>query len=55
MISDPVRVAASCTAILGFTDEIICYFESVDIYTGAVLVVTNGFQSVNFPGGDFSF
>jgi hypothetical protein len=38
-----VRVAASCTAILGFTDEIICYFESVDQNAGAVLVVTGGF------------
>jgi hypothetical protein len=39
LISDATRVAASCTAILGFSDEILCDFESVSTRTGAVLIV----------------
>lgn len=40
LISDPQRVAASCTAIQGFSDEILCGFESVSVSKGAQLVVT---------------
>jgi hypothetical protein len=54
VITNPTRVAASCTALQGFSDEITCQFKSVSSKQ-AVLLVMNGFDSKTFPGGDFSF
>jgi hypothetical protein len=54
-VTDPERVAASCTALTGFSDELICYFESVHKRLGAVLIAQYGFQSQTFSGGSFSF
>ena len=54
VISNPTRVAASCTALNGFSDEILCEFLSISSKQ-AVLKVMNGFDSKVFPGGDFSF
>lgn len=39
LINDPARVAASCTALEGFSDEVLCRFESVSQRQGSVLIV----------------
>lgn len=39
LINDPSRVASSCTVISGFSDEILCEFESVSQRYGSVLTV----------------
>ena len=39
LINDPSRVASSCTSISGFSDEILCEFESVSSRNGSVLRV----------------
>lgn len=48
------RVAATCTSITGFSDEISCSFDNSE-RNKRYLVVTNGFDSQDFKATTFSF
>ena len=54
LVSDNQRVAATCTVLTGFSDEITC---EIDDTTRNVtyLIVKNGFDSQDFEGTSFSF
>ena len=51
------RVASTCTAVSGFSDELSCVFDgtSTDPTQGNYLIVSGGFDSKQFTGTDFSF
>ena len=54
-IRDAQRVASSCTAIQGFSDELTCEWVRIEERKGSRLKVLGGFTSSTFEGGMLTF